>query len=142
MIVDYPLRNRLYRAHKICLDWARSAFLGLSNRLSNLGTIVNRGGFHGVLVEDASITAKRIYMLGTDSSHMHCPHCDGSIPTHDVLLALRPPPFGTSQILMAEDADGNPLLVHESDYNPTYMRLVDGKKYPGLRRIPVFGEDY
>ncbi len=52
---------------------------------------------------------------------MFCPHCDGLIPTHDVLLALRPPP-GADRLFLVE-FEGKAGLIHERDYNPAQMRM-------------------
>jgi hypothetical protein len=90
---------------------------------------VNGKRLFGLAVGKSSRTRERVYMFPTDVAHMYCPHCDGSILTHDVLLALRPPPDGVSQLLLVE-IGGRIGLIDERDYNPVSMQMATPGRLP------------
>jgi len=97
--------------------------------LPDLKVIVNGKRLFGLAVGKRSRARDRVYMFPVDVAHMYCPHCDGSIPTHDILLALRPEPLGNSQLFLVE-WEGRIGLINERDYNPVAMRMATPGRLP------------
>lgn len=147
MTSNWPLRSRLHASMDFLLTLVASARDRLKNFLPYFQEVANRKRFLGRAVRNAAVPAKRIHALPFDCSHLFCPECRCSIPTHDVLLALRP--NGFVQWFWAEDQNGNRFLIRETDYNPSAMRMSlpipmaptqDQKGQVAWRELPVASE--
>ena len=122
MSINRPRRRWFHMAPYVLLSICALA-RNLKKLLPSVKVIVNGKRLFSFAMGEGARPRDRIYTLPMDSTHMYCPHCEGSIPTHDVLLALRPPPRGNSHLLLV-DWGGRIGLINERDYNPVQMRIA------------------
>ena len=118
-----PIRRWFYAPLYVLLARYAAIWQAFKEFLPDLKVIVNGKRLLGLGVRKHTNPGKRIYMFPMDSTHMYCPHCDGQIPTHDVLLALRPEPDGCSHLFLVK-MRGRVGLINERDYNPVHMRMA------------------